>query len=1083
MSLGPALRSMHHSEMFFAPPLCGIAQRWTQLTAINPDCGTLLPLVREPIKLEWHITAPEYAPVLLKTGQESMNQAFTEVAAETSTDEFPETLDQYMKGELDLHGLERFAKLMWRADETDRRFMQAVLSEPPGNPAIIAPAELTIILRTLVNEDETQTDLSNDETERKHQLKIRLEICKCLNDKVPRRARLVEALNEFSKLPAGCQSLIASANRMWLAEIAFRLVDEFEKDLKPDELETIASLGRTALLSQAPSCQSLPEFQSLLRQFCHLTVRLAFPGEGAADRNDWEERLLVSIASFQIRSVSAEAKLDTDPPDDSDRASEVVSTSLLLVYAAIRQHQTELEGLTKKIAHNVFRSYDDEDALSELFLTMIVIARAYVSLDRPLAPAFHEVLRSLRSQDIRVHAERAHMRSIDPMQNLRNMQEAFNLRLSSPRSQEEKTRLEFLENEMAAALPPNVDIDAKILACAIDEAIAPQRSMRRGIALSGGGFRAASFHLGVLACLADRDMLRNINVLSCVSGGAIAGSAYAVRLKALLANKHDLEITADDYQVIVADLIETFEHLMSMNLRAAAFRNPLAILRMWLRPNYTFTERIAELLDAHLFAPLIKTHPAFRSMDRNALAELARSGRGVTRPISFLNRPFGKDQKIGWPLAPWDLRSPPYCEPDDFDLDGPRNDVRRSKSPELFVNTTALNTGGPFLFSTSGNGEPWKPLRQEISSRPTFQWRQYEDFNVGGITAPSTFRLSRIVAASASVPGLLPPMLFQRTGQAATLALADGGIYDNQGFNPLISLGCNWILASDAAGQLRFDSYPEVANFEVITHSTDVLMERIREMSYASAHDALAKGSGIEFMTLHLTRGLAAPPPKAIFDLDESLEAMRRELLAARGDTGFEVSSMCQRLLANMRTDLDCFSELEVRSLMADGYLQAAQILDSPTTIKKGGNFAWKFMTVAPHLATIDPDDKLASVLDTGRSRFLRLPQLVAKRLRRSGIGLTVLLLAGALGSAALVFLIYLILFQSALHAGADIALRFAIAYGLTLFAIHQLPPTGSKRWLWKLSSAPFLITAMIHAWMVIYIADPIYRRLCRLEK
>ncbi len=51
--------------------------------------------------------------------------------------------------------------------------------------------------------------------------------------------------------------------------------------------------------------------------------------------------------------------------------------------------------------------------------------------------------------------------------------------------------------------------------------------LKIGIALSGGGVRAAVFHLGVLARLADEDMLCNISMLSTVSGGTlITGLIY-----------------------------------------------------------------------------------------------------------------------------------------------------------------------------------------------------------------------------------------------------------------------------------------------------------------------------------------------------------------------------------------------------------------------------------------------------------------------------------------------------------------------------------------------------------------------------
>ena len=52
-----------------------------------------------------------------------------------------------------------------------------------------------------------------------------------------------------------------------------------------------------------------------------------------------------------------------------------------------------------------------------------------------------------------------------------------------------------------------------------------------GLALSGGGFRASLFHIGFLARLAELDMLRHIEVLSCVSGGSILGAFYYLELR------------------------------------------------------------------------------------------------------------------------------------------------------------------------------------------------------------------------------------------------------------------------------------------------------------------------------------------------------------------------------------------------------------------------------------------------------------------------------------------------------------------------------------------------------------------------
>ena len=50
---------------------------------------------------------------------------------------------------------------------------------------------------------------------------------------------------------------------------------------------------------------------------------------------------------------------------------------------------------------------------------------------------------------------------------------------------------------------------------------------RIGIALSGGGFRAAAFHLGVFRKLETMGILWKVDLLTCVSGGSIAGAFLA----------------------------------------------------------------------------------------------------------------------------------------------------------------------------------------------------------------------------------------------------------------------------------------------------------------------------------------------------------------------------------------------------------------------------------------------------------------------------------------------------------------------------------------------------------------------------
>jgi NTE family protein len=50
---------------------------------------------------------------------------------------------------------------------------------------------------------------------------------------------------------------------------------------------------------------------------------------------------------------------------------------------------------------------------------------------------------------------------------------------------------------------------------------------RIGLALSGGGFRATCFGLGCLRALHDQGLLRNVRVISGISGGSVLTAFYA----------------------------------------------------------------------------------------------------------------------------------------------------------------------------------------------------------------------------------------------------------------------------------------------------------------------------------------------------------------------------------------------------------------------------------------------------------------------------------------------------------------------------------------------------------------------------
>lgn len=85
---------------------------------------------------------------------------------------------------------------------------------------------------------------------------------------------------------------------------------------------------------------------------------------------------------------------------------------------------------------------------------------------------------------------------------------------------------------------------------------------RIGLALSGGGFRATAFHLGVFRKLNDIGILWNLDVLSCVSGGSIAGAYLAANWgdnTALDRLETYLRTTSIAVSSFVAGILDPFE--------------------------------------------------------------------------------------------------------------------------------------------------------------------------------------------------------------------------------------------------------------------------------------------------------------------------------------------------------------------------------------------------------------------------------------------------------------------------------------------------------------------------------------------
>jgi hypothetical protein len=281
-----------------------------------------------------------------------------------------------------------------------------------------------------------------------------------------------------------------------------------------------------------------------------------------------------------------------------------------------------------------------------------------------------------------------------------------------------------------------------------DPAQTEQTKQRLGLALSGGGFRASFFHLGVLARMAELGLLQHVEVISTVSGGSIIGVLYYLRLRELLMSKADAQITGQDYVDMVARIERDFLSAVQQNLRTRTFVNPLQNMKMAL-PHYSRSNRIGELYDRYLYRAVF--------------------GAGRDKPIEM------RELKI-------QPKNDPHHDGFNPTLPG-HNDHRFAKVPVLSINATTLNTGHNWRFLASRMGEQphATAFADDIDKNSRLQRGEYDKI----VEAQQDFPLGIAVAASAGVPLLFPPLPISGMYKDWRVQLVDGGVYDNQGIAAL----------------------------------------------------------------------------------------------------------------------------------------------------------------------------------------------------------------------------------------------------------------------------------------------------------
>ena len=467
-----------------------------------------------------------------------------------------------------------------------------------------------------------------------------------------------------------------------------------------------------------------------------------------------------------------------------------------------------------------------------------------------------------------------------------------------------------------------------------------------GLALSGGGFRAAFFHVGVLARLAELDLLREVEVISTVSGGSIAGALYYLRLRQLLEDKSAAELTQEDYLALVHDVEERLRRGVQKNIRARVFANLPKNAQMLVSRRYSRTDRVGDLYDRHFYKKAWGEKREKRFLRWEKQIELR----------NLLIEPKGSAG---------------------LERDQVNSDRSKDKVPALVINATSLNSGHNWRFEAVRMGEALpeddreRDLVREIDKNMRLEQGYFKSKYFGPPEgapvipdAQADFPLALAVAASAAVPGIFHPLTIGDLYEDIRVQLVDGGVQDNQGIQALEDQGCERMVISDASGQMADLERPLAIAPTTLIRTESVAEDRIRD-------EQLVHWGDEEFAPVHLRMGLE---PECIPPLGN---AKKRDKQRPAGKTAFGVAYEVQDLLSRIRTDLDYFSDTEAYALEMNGYMLATRKVEGEPG-KGQADGRWPFLPMRRKLE--EPDDVFLAELRAGQKKFLRAFELQPAR-------------------------------------------------------------------------------------------------------
>jgi len=377
----------------------------------------------------------------------------------------------------------------------------------------------------------------------------------------------------------------------------------------------------------------------------------------------------------------------------------------------------------------------------------------------------------------------------------------------------------------------------------------------QGLALSGGGYRASLFHLGVTRRLHEIGALQQTTRLSSVSGGSILAGFLAHRML----NRNVQRLEFDDWDTEVS---APFREIVSRDIRTGLFFRHLAW--NWLMPG-----------------------PRARGLER------------------AFRKKLGGARLVELPA------------PD-------------SGGIEFIFLATDIEQGVLWRYTSEKMGNYKRPM----------------------VDTPESMTIAHAVAASACFPPIFGPIKVRHEGKVIA-HVTDGGVYDNTGMQP-IWLDNKVVLISDAG--TPFDTKVPRWFGSRIMRYVDIGRNQVGALRRRAIIARLDKS----YQTIHVPTGDATDKPTGAFwrlaskhkgflkGADETFKAEYAEL--QKDWYGYSENLLDDRI-AEIRTDLDAFTEAETKILENHGYAMAD--LAVRRHARHLGDISKPFE--APHRDVLDP--------------------------------------------------------------------------------------------------------------------------------